>query len=144
MVTLTVAAILLGIGIPSFQGFIATQKVKTAAFDVTSSMVLARSEALKRNTDVTIAPDTAGAWAGGWTVKAGATLILQQQAFTGVTVTRAPADSAIPASFTYKSTGRVTASPVDVKYLQINASPAVRCVKIDATGIPSTQSVACP
>ena len=134
MVTLTVMAIFMGIGIPSFNNFTASQKVKTASADLMNSLVLARSEAIKRNADVTVAPDTAGVWIGGWTVKVGAVTLQQQQALTGVTITKAAA------SVLYKPSGRPTAS----SNFEVAGAASVKCVKVDATGIPGTQTVACP
>lgn len=133
MVTLSIAVIMLGIGIPSFKNFTASQKVKAASQDLMSTLSLARSEAVKRNTDVTVAPDTAGVWTGGWTVKTGTTTLLQQQALTGVTITTAAA------TIVFKPTGRPNASST----FDVAGSSAARCVKVDLTGIPSTQTLPC-
>jgi prepilin-type N-terminal cleavage/methylation domain-containing protein len=70
MVTITIVGILLAIGVPSFRGFVAGQRVKTASYDISSVLTYARSEALKRNADVVITPNTGG-WQNGWCVAAG-------------------------------------------------------------------------
>ncbi|HJW01959.1 MAG TPA: GspH/FimT family pseudopilin, partial [Azospira sp.] len=62
MVTLSVLAIVLVIAAPSFGNFVLSQRVKTASFDVVASLSFARSEAIKQNGNVTIAP-TGGSWA---------------------------------------------------------------------------------
>ena len=134
LVVMTVLAIMLAVGVPSFRNFVAGQKVKTASYDLMTALVLARSEAIKRNTDVTVAPDTANVWIGGWTVKAGATTLVQQQSLSGVTVTKAPT------SVVYKSNGRPTAG----SNFEVSGSNSVKCVKVDLTGIPSSQTAACP
>lgn len=134
LVVMTVLAIMLAVGVPSFRNFIAGQKVKTASYDLMAALVLARSEAIKRNTDVTVAPDTANVWAGGWTVKAVATTLVQQQSLSGVTVTKAPA------SVVYRSNGR----PMTGSNFEVSGTNSVKCVKVDLTGIPSSQTVACP
>lgn len=54
MVTLMVASIVFGIGVPAFNGFIATNQMAAAANDITSSLHLARTEAVKRRTNVTL------------------------------------------------------------------------------------------
>ena len=143
MVTLTVAAIMLGVGIPSFKSFIASQKVKSAAYDLTTSLMIARSEALKRNASVTVAPDTADTWTAGWTVKVGTTTLQQQSTMSGVTITKAASAASIPSTFVYGGSGRLT-SAASAQYLQINGTSLIKCVKIDSTGIPTTQTVACP
>lgn len=71
MVVLAIAAILLAIGVPSFQSFIARARVDAAANELQSALQLARSEAARRSGTVTIALlGTAGTrnWTTGWRV----------------------------------------------------------------------------
>ena len=145
LVVITVMATMLSLAIPSFRSFIASQRVKAVAYDLTTALVLARSEAVKRNADVTVAAAAASDWTQGWsvTVGGGATTLQQQQALTGVTITKAASAAAIPASFIYGASGRMT-SGGGTQYLQVNGASFIKCVKIDITGIPSTQPVACP
>ena len=143
LVVLTVMGILLGLAVPSFRNFIASQRVKTVTYDLATALVLARSEAVKRNAAVTVAAASGSDWTQGWTVTAGTTILQQQQPVTGVLISKAPSASAIPASFVYGANGRVT-SGSGTQYLQISLDAFAKCVKVDATGIPSTQSVACP
>lgn len=147
LVTIAILAIMLAVGVPSFQSFVSGQKVKTASYDLTIAMVQARSEAIKRNASVTVAPVTANDWVSGWTVKVGATTLLEQEALTGLTVTKAAAATAIPATFNYGAAGRLTNPSADndgVQYLQVTGGTSVRCVRIDATGVPSSTGAACP
>ena len=65
MVTLAVLAIVMGIAVPSFQEFVKRNQLASAANNLVSSLALARSEAVKRATRVTVASDD---WAGGWQV----------------------------------------------------------------------------
>ena len=144
LVVITVTATMLGLAIPSFRNFIGSQRVKAVSYDLTTSLVLARSEAVKRNADVTVAPAAASDWTQGWSVTFGGTTTLQQQqALTGVTITKAASASAIPASFIYGASGRMT-SGAGTQYLQVSGPSFIKCVKIDVAGIPSTQPVACP
>src|SRR5215210_4587284 len=83
LIVVTVMGVLLAAGVPSFVEFIKNQRVKTASFDVFSSLVVARSEAITRNTSVTITPTTTANWANGWTityVDGAATIVLRDQA----------------------------------------------------------------
>ena len=143
MVTLTVLAIMLGIGVPSFKNFIAGQKVKTATYDLMASLLLARSEAVKRNTNVALTPGSATAWAGGWTVGTGTLTLLQQQAADGVTIT--PKDPASPStavslvSLSFAATGR----PAAKAYFEVTGITATKCVKVDPSGIPSSIQGVC-
>ncbi len=58
LITLMVASVLLGVGIPNFNQFIANNRMATAANDLVSAMHLARGEAIKRRQNVTICPST--------------------------------------------------------------------------------------
>jgi len=53
LVALSVAAIVLTLGIPAFTDFLASNRMTAAANDVVSAMHLARSEAIKRRVPVT-------------------------------------------------------------------------------------------
>lgn len=144
MVTVSILAIMLAVGVPSFKNFSDGQKVKTAAYELSTAFLVARSEAIKRNAPVTIAPTTTDTWISGWTVTVGGTTVLhQQQALSGVTITKAASATDIPANFVYGSNGRLS-SATAAQYLQVNGGSAVKCVKVDLTGIPSTQTAACP
>lgn len=139
LVTMTVLAIMMAIGVPSFRAFVDGQKVKTASHELMTSLVLARSEAVKRNAAVTIAPVTADTWKDGWNVTvvvSGVTTTLaKQQALSGIDITKTPLGDVV-----YQSNGRPTAG----SNFEVTGSSSVKCVKVDASGIPSTQSVACP
>jgi len=144
MVTVSILAIVMAVGVPSFKNFSDGQKVKTAAYELSTAFLVARSEAIKRNAAVTIAPATTDTWISGWTVTTvGGTTLLQQEALSGVTITKAASASDIPSNFVYGSNGRLS-SATAAQYLQVNGGSSVKCVKVDLTGIPSTQTAACP
>ena len=143
MVTVAILAIMLGIGVPSFRSFIASQRVKSASYELMTSLQIARSEAIKRNGTVSVTPGSAGAWAGGWSVVSGTTTLHNQQAVDGITVTpKDPtnlANDTSLATIDFGSSGR----PAAKAYFQINGTSAVRCVWVDVTGVPSSKSRAC-
>jgi len=56
MITIAIVAIFASIALPSFSKLIANNRVSTAANDLVSNMVFARSEALKRNDTVSMCP----------------------------------------------------------------------------------------
>jgi type IV fimbrial biogenesis protein FimT len=134
MVTLTILAIMLGVGVPSFRNFIAGQKVKSASHDLMTALVIARSEAIKRNASVTLAPVTADTWVSGWNVTAPpSTTVHQQQALSGVTITLAPS------TVVFAPNGR----PAETSKFQVTGTSTTKCVRVDLTGIPSSQMGAC-
>jgi type IV fimbrial biogenesis protein FimT len=133
MVTLTVAVILMAVAVPSMKSFTETQKVKTVASDLTTALLLARSEAVKRNGSVVLAPPVAGEWLGGWSVTSGGAVLHRQEAISGVTITTALAN------VTYAPNGRPSTSGT----FQLTGASAVRCIRLDAAGILNTKSTAC-
>ena len=75
VITLVVAAILLTVGIPSFEDFIKTNNIRANANTFLTDLHLARSEAVKRNGPVRICKSadsfsctTNGGWEQGWIV----------------------------------------------------------------------------
>ncbi|MCC5862003.1 MAG: GspH/FimT family pseudopilin [Gammaproteobacteria bacterium] len=70
MATITILAILLGIGIPSLTAFIQNSRVTSQANGLVSSFHLARSEAIKRGTPVSVTA-LAGGFGAGWCVHLG-------------------------------------------------------------------------
>ena len=132
MVVVALAAILAALAAPSFKSFVSGQRVKAAASDFAMAAILARSEAIKRNADVTITPVTSGAtgWKDGWTVAVGATHLRQQQAYTGVTF------SGPASAITYNGSGRLAAA---VSTMTITGSDgSARCVAFDLSGMPKS------
>ena len=67
MVALAVAIILVTVGMPLFTGIVASNRAAAQTNDLVSALKLARSEAVKRATDVAARRAGAG-WADGWTV----------------------------------------------------------------------------
>ena len=75
LVTLSVASILLSVGVPSYRGFVQDSLMATQSNSFASAIALAKSEAIKRSSRVTICPSTNGTsctggsgWSNGWLV----------------------------------------------------------------------------
>lgn len=67
MVTISIAAILLGIAIPSFTSTITSNRLTTNANELVTALNLARSEAIKRGQHVVV-KKTGPNWENGWQV----------------------------------------------------------------------------
>jgi type IV fimbrial biogenesis protein FimT len=147
MVTLTILAIMMGIAVPSFRTFVENQKVKTASFELMTSVMIARSEAIKRNATATLTPTASESWASGWSVAAGTTTVHSQSTMDAVTITQMDADKAeiAPTAITFGASGRPTGLPSGSRaYFKIASSAdAVKCVKLDASGVPATANGSC-
>jgi type IV fimbrial biogenesis protein FimT len=135
LVVLTVLGIMLGIGIPSFKNFTANQRVKSASYELSTSLLYARSEAIKRNTSLTVTPASGTDWTTGWSVAVSGTILQTQPSLTGVTITQTPAAAAI----TFQGTGRPTATAKTYWLIgtSTGASVTARCVALDTAGLSS-------
>lgn len=133
MVTVAVAAILVGIGMPAFSSFIRDQKVKTASFDLSAALILARSEAIKRNGNVVVEA-AAGGWQDGWTIKAGTTVLGTKEAFEGISI-EGPTDDVI-----YANNGRVQGTAPE---FEINGTSSKRCIQVTLSGHPTSTREEC-
>lgn len=143
LIVIVMIGVLLGIAAPSFTNFTASQRVKTASFDLYAALNLARSEALKRRQQVTVAPATGTDWSSGWTVKVGTTTLRTQNAPTGSAFSGAT-------SVVYRMDGRLSAGStlgVLIQPSPANANVKNRCIRIDLTGLPkstTTTGTTCP
>lgn len=139
MVAVAIAALLTSLAAPSFQQFISNQRMKGVSSDLLTALARARSEAIKRNTEVTMAPVTAGSWQYGWSIPnpsdAGHKLD-DHAAIANAIVTG-------PASVVYLATGRIkgaSAPAFDISF--VGADPH-RCVRVDLSGRPYQKTTAC-
>ena len=72
MVTILVLAVLLGIGVPSFQTMIQRNRLTTVTNDLVGALQFARSEAVRRGIEVTLCSGQggcSGTWVDGWVVR---------------------------------------------------------------------------
>ena len=87
LTVMVVLAVLMRLAAPSFSSAFLSNRLASYANSFTSSVALARSEALKRGSTVTLCRSSDGAtcagsggWQQGWIVLAGSTVVQYQQA----------------------------------------------------------------
>jgi len=143
LTVLAVIALLAAIALPSLASVLASQRLRAAGTDLMSSLLLARSEAIKRNAQVAITPRSPGDWKSGWRV---ATVSTDEQVdrreALGVRVDVALA----PDSIVYQRNGRLgVAGAVQVEFRdsENQAGVKARCVMIDPSGLPRLQIGEC-
>ena len=140
MIVVAILAVLSAIAVPGMRSLIQTQRLKTAAFDVYAGLTLARSEAIKRNTSVTVTA-SGGDWAKGWTATdSNGTVVAKQDAFSQITLENKEGNGNI--SFT--SMGRLggAATKWEVSSTELT-SDKWRCVKLDISGRPVSSVGSC-
>ena len=133
MVVVAIAAILMGLALPSFKSFIEGQRVKAAASDFAMAAIYARSEAIKRNGEVGVVA-AATIWKDGWSVKAGAVSLSEQAGYPALTMTSAVTE------IVYLGSGRLKEQAL-VSGLQITGEGGsfARCVTFDLSGLPKSR-----
>jgi type IV fimbrial biogenesis protein FimT len=149
LVALTILVILAGMGSASFSWFNQTTRIRAAAFDLVADLDFARSEAVKRNADVIVAPSalgTATSWNNGWTVTftdaLGVTTVLRRRGAVGGQVAF---ETPEPGALTYDGGGRV--SFVNTNPFQIcppsRGSLSGRTIRVDASGLSRSTKSTC-
>lgn len=148
MVTMIVLAILLGVGVPSFNVVLLNSRTAALANDLTSALNLARSEAVTRAAQVDVCPSDngtgcTGAWTDGWIVivNGGAVLRVYPAPREAATITQTPtANTAIAFGPLGQPIGGTTAI-----FTQIDGCRGERARQIDVApaGRVSTSRVPC-
>ena len=132
LTVLAVIAISLTLAVPSFSSVVANQSVRTVAWNLYTTMVLARNEAIKRNKTVTLSPKGDG-WEAGWTITDSADVTIAD--FGPVN----KVDVKGPGSVLFGRSGRPTWSdgepPFEISAAEI-ASIDERCLGLDLSGRP--------
>lgn len=149
MVVVALMGIMAAMAAPSFNTFLVRQRIKDANSELVSHLTLARSEAIKRNSDVTIGPDPPSAnWSSGWTVTAvesGVTTTLAQRSdLKNLTLS---SGSSGPSSIIFNRSGRVESLAANLSFQITDASSGStvtgRCVTIGLTGAASSKDGNC-
>lgn len=133
-----VVGILATLGAPSMRELVLKQRVRTVSSDVYASIVLARGEAIKRATTVTVAP-VSGSWTNGWTVTT-------TQSGSAITLETKDAPATVtwsaPTSVVFGANGRMTGSSSVEFRFSLAEYPAVpiRCISISPSGRPNIKT----
>ena len=132
MIVLAVVAIFASLAAPSFRELTATQKVRSAVSALNESLWLARSEAIKRNTDVEFEFDSVSS---GWTIQVGGATLHSQDPFANV-------DSGA-ARFVFNGYGRLTSRDGVPLTVEVSQAGVARCVTVTSTGRTTVEDGAC-
>lgn len=133
MVAIVITGILAAIAAPSFSNLIARQRAKSIASELYAALSKARSEAIARNTNVTLSPK-AGGWQNGWRIldPANASNVLEDRGVaTGATVSG-------PAGVAYRGSGRIQGNSVPSFVITMTggSTSVYQCISIELSGRP--------
>ena len=134
----TIVGVLAAIVGPSMYDFMISQRLRNAAFELMADLTFARSEAVKRNSDVTI--NRSGTWTGGWTITdSGGTTLRTHTAFPSTVSISATANSVV-----FSLNGRASpAIDFTIDDTGGKASIETRCIALDASGKPRSKTGSC-
>lgn len=137
LVTVAILAILTSLAAPSFNDLIAGQRAGSAASDLHMALIKTRSEATKRNANVTLSPN-AGDWQNGWqiVIASDSSVIDTHSATNGLTVGG-------PSSVTFQGSGRVQGTPPSFLISSTAISSIQRCVSVDLSGRAYVKKSSC-
>lgn len=136
MVVVAILGIFAALAAPSMADLLASTAIKGAATDFYSSLIVARSEAIKRHADATVAPIGAN-WTTGWTVKVNGNVFQQVDPLKPRVVVN-PA-TATPVVFAMN--GRVSSGSQTIKFSDSQRTTVPnRCVVVGTSGLPRVRT----
>ncbi|MBA2591631.1 MAG: GspH/FimT family pseudopilin [Pseudomonadota bacterium] len=135
MIVVALVAIIATMGYPSFTELIVSQRVRAAASALYDSLLLARSEAVKRNTAVSMSVTNLK---DGWTiVTSDSTLLRTQEPFASLEF------SPTNPSIAYNGFGRLSSGAGAKITVTSPSSSKSRCITIDTVGRPRVAEGIC-
>lgn len=147
LTVVAIVAILASVGLPALLDTVRSAQLRSSTSQLYDAIILARSEAVKRNIQVDVQPGTtcvnpasnnSAQWTTGWSVQVApcGTVLQQFPAVTNTTIT--PAAGGI----SYLPTGRLTTASANSFNLQSTKSATIpaRCIVISASGQPSVRT----
>ena len=148
MIVIAIVGTLAAMAMPSLSQLLRDQRIKTAVSDIHSSIIYARSEAIKRNQNVAMCAKNADGsgcgnttnWGVGWIVfldadgngfpGAASDYLKKQDAITGVAVT------GTGGNLSYLRDGRL-AAPLAADFMVSATGATSRCVAVSVSGRPN-------
>jgi type IV fimbrial biogenesis protein FimT len=150
LIAMVVLATLLGIGIPQFRDAVVGARLRTMANELYTSVQLARGEAIKRNTVVSLCASSdgstcSGTWHDGWVVRTSTTVIHVAGALPDEFRVTRTSGTGTSLSFYPIGVGATTAAFRVCRHSPVGKQE--RVVTIDATGnayVTTTENGVCP
>jgi len=140
VITLAVGAIALTIAIPSYTNLVKGNRLTSHANMFVTAMTLARTEALRRQTIVTV-EQLSGSWDNGWTVTSADETFVRKFPAQGTSVTFTSAGGA--ESFIYLANGRLSGAGDTIELCDDRTGEKGREITVSATGRLSVEHIDC-
>ncbi len=143
VIVIAIITVIAAIALPDLSNLLVNQRLRAAGTDLMSSLIVARSEAIKRNGPVEIRPASGTDWTKGWVVSATAS---NEQIDKKNPLGPNVAVSLAPAFIAYQHNGRLsTAATNKVQFSDNRSGSALppRCLVIYPSGLPKLSLGAC-
>lgn len=141
LTVIAVMAVVTTLAAPGMRSFGLSQKAKTVSHDLVSDLLVARSEALKRNREVTVEP-LEGGWNEGWAVSVEELRLVTRQVEAGSLAFEGP-----PPLIRFNVWGRIAAPAATLRMTLGPADPhsdaSRRCIDVDPSGYARSTVGAC-
>lgn len=134
-----ILALLAAVAAPSLTQLVGTMRARSISSDLYASLARARSEAIKRNAEVTMAPQAEAHWQDGWRIVDPQNSTRQLEvhgALPGATVSG-------PASVVFLPNGRVKGVDLPSFDIAVGSAGRRRCITVDLGGRPNQTAAAC-
>lgn len=148
LVVVAIAGVLAVMALPEMRNLVLANRMKTLSLDIYTSLTLARSEAVKRNTGNVSMIAEAGGWQNGWKVcydsnadgacGASEPLLIAGEAVDPSITLSGPAGNIV----TYSRDGRLATASASFKITAgaNNRQVPMRCVDVNTSGRPNTRA----
>lgn len=138
MAVLAILGIIMAGSIEMFDSLVKGQRIRSASFELYTSLSVARSEAMKRGGNVTIIPTDPSDWSQGWAINdAAGTELKTQGPIAAVDISTTPSPLA---TVVFARSGRPTSAP---QFQMSIAGGFERCIQLELSGAPRTTRGAC-
>jgi len=141
MIVVVILAIVAAMAMPSLDAALTNQRLRNAATDLVSALLLARSEAIKRGVEVQVAPLTPGDWTSGWRV---VTTVDNEQVERTESLGHWVDVQYAPDVIAYQRSGRLLGAGVSrIEFRASKGTVSARCIWIDPSGLPRLTVTSC-
>ena len=136
MVVVAILGIFAALAAPSMADLLASTAIKGAATDFYSSLIVARSEAIKRRANATVAP-VGASWTSGWTVTVVGNTFQKVDALKP----RVAVDPSTVTPIVFGMNGRVSSGAQTLKFSDtVRTTVPNRCVLVGTSGLPRVRT----
>ena len=146
MIVVAIVGVLSVIALPSMRDTVVSSRMKSLSLDLYSSLALARSEAIKRNTGSVSMIATGGNWQNGWSVTCvdsggscgGGNVVLTVGDAVDSSISLSEANGITTITFNRDGRLATAATSLRIIYTANNAQVPMRCVELSVSGRPKT------